>query len=62
MEHYELSIGDNVSIGANSCIIADRLTIGDNATIGAMSLVNKCVPANCVFYNKRVVSQQFSQN
>ena len=62
LEHYELSIGDNVSIGANSCIIADRLTIGDNATIGAMSLVNKCVPANCVFYNKRVVSQQFSQN
>ncbi|MEN5201718.1 serine acetyltransferase [Pseudomonas wadenswilerensis] len=53
LDHYDLRIGDNVSVGANSCIIADRLSIGDNVVIGAMSLVNKDVPANCTFYNKR---------
>jgi serine O-acetyltransferase len=56
LDHYDLRIGDNVSVGANSCIIADKLVVGDNATIGAMSLVNKDVPAGCVFYNKREAS------
>ncbi|MDR0208650.1 MAG: serine acetyltransferase [Pseudomonas putida] len=53
LERYQLEIGDNVSIGANSCIIGDTLSIGDNVTIGAMSLVNKSVPANCTYYTQR---------
>lgn len=58
LDRYDLRIGDNVSVGANSCIIADTLTIGDNVIIGAMSLVNKDVPANTIFYNKRQASTQ----
>ena len=53
LERYQLEIGDNVSIGANSCIIGDTLSIGDNVTIGAMSLVNKSVPANSIYYTQR---------
>lgn len=56
LDRYDLSIGDNVSVGANSCIIGDNLVVGDNVTIGAMSLVNKDVPANCTFYNTRQAS------
>lgn len=55
-EHYSLVIGDNVSLGANSCIIADQLKIGNNVTIGAMSLVNKDIPDDCVFYNQRTAT------
>ncbi len=43
-------IGDNVDIGAHSCIIGD-VRIGDNVTIGAMTFVNKDVPANSIIYN-----------
>lgn len=43
-------IGDDVEIGANSCIIGD-LIIGKNVTIGAMSLINKNVPDNTVVYS-----------
>lgn len=39
-------IGNNVNIGAHSCIIGD-ITIGDNSKIGAGSVVVKNVPANC---------------
>lgn len=46
-----ISIGDNVDIGANSCIIGD-IVIGDNVVIGAMSFVNKDIPAGMVVYNK----------
>ncbi|MOA44951.1 Bifunctional protein GlmU [compost metagenome] len=53
LDRYELVIGDNVSVGANSCIIADTLTIGDNVTIGAMSFVNKDIPPGTTFYNAR---------
>lgn len=53
LNSYILKIGDNVSIGANSCIIGDHINIGDNVTIGAMSLVNNDVPSNCTFYNLR---------
>lgn len=61
LDRYDLRIGDNVSVGANSCIIADKLRVGDNATIGAMSLVNKDVPANCTFYNKRYAQTQLHE-
>ncbi|CAH5220557.1 Serine acetyltransferase [Enterobacter cloacae] len=43
-------IGDNVEIGANSCIIGN-INIGSNVTIGAMSLINKSIPDNCVVYS-----------
>lgn len=48
-----ITIGDNVDIGANSCIIGNNLFIGDNVTIGAMSFVNKDIPSNCIFYTKK---------
>jgi|RifCSPhighO2_12_1023870.scaffolds.fasta_scaffold09874_4 serine acetyltransferase len=37
-------IGDNVSVGANACIIGDNLRIGDDVTIAAASFVNKDIP------------------
>lgn len=40
-------IGDNVSIGANVCIIGD-LKIGNNAIIGAGTVVVKDVPENAI--------------
>ncbi|SEI40229.1 putative colanic acid biosynthesis acetyltransferase WcaB [Dyadobacter koreensis] len=40
-------IGDNVEIGANTCIIG-QISIGDNVVIGAGSVVVKNVPANTV--------------
>lgn len=53
LDHYRLELGDNVSIGANSCVISDDICIGSNVTVGAMSLVNKSIPDNCIFYNER---------
>lgn len=46
-------IGDNVEIGANSCLISDSLKIGNNVTIGAMSFINKDVPDNCTVFTKK---------
>lgn len=40
-------IGDNVTLGANVCIIGD-IRIGNNVLIGAGSVVVKNVPNNCV--------------
>ncbi len=45
-------IGDNVNVGANSCIIGD-ITIGSNVTIGAMSFVNKDIPDNHIVYTRK---------
>lgn len=53
LNSYSLVIGDDVSLGAHSCVIADHLNIGDGVTIGAMSFVNKDLPAGCTFYNVR---------
>ncbi|NUU65484.1 serine acetyltransferase [Enterobacteriaceae bacterium BIT-l23] len=50
---WKITIGDNVTIGANSCIISDQINIGDNVTIGAMSFVNKDILSNCVFYTEK---------
>lgn len=41
------TIGDNVSINANSVVIG-RINIGNNVVIGAGSVVTKNVPDNCV--------------
>lgn len=47
-------IGDNVELGANSCLIGD-IRIGDNVIIGAMSFINKDVPDNHVVYSPKGV-------
>ena len=41
------TIGNNVSVGANVCIIGD-IRIGNNVTIGAGSVVVSDIPDNCV--------------
>jgi len=48
-------IGDNVDIGANSCIIGSNITIGDNVTIGAMSFVNKNIPNDHTVITKKTM-------
>lgn len=53
LNSYHIEIGDNVSIGAHTCIISDDLVIGDNVTIGAMSFVNKSIAAGSTFFNPR---------
>ena len=46
-------IGDNVTVGAHSCIIANQIRIGNNVTIGAMSFINKDIPDNCIIYTEK---------
>lgn len=46
-----ITIGDDVEIGANVCIVGE-ITIGNNVTIGAMAFVNKDIPANSVYYTE----------
>lgn len=49
-----IEIGDNVEIGANSCVMArDHITIGHNVIIGAMSFVNADIPDNTVFITEK---------
>ncbi|RAU47168.1 serine acetyltransferase [Pseudocitrobacter sp. RIT415] len=43
-----ITIGNNVDIGANSCLIGP-ITVGDNVIIGAMSFVNKNIPDNMIY-------------
>ena len=52
-EPISLVIGNNVSIGANSCIIADQISIGNNVVIGAMSFVNKSIPDDVTVYTEK---------
>ena len=52
-DNYKFKIGDNVFVGANSCIIADSITIGNNVNIGAMSFVNKDISDDCTVYSKK---------
>ncbi|MEO3988308.1 serine acetyltransferase [Pseudocitrobacter cyperus] len=52
-DEYKIIIGDNVMIGANSCIIADELTIGSNVLVGAMSFISKDIPDNCTYYTRK---------
>ena len=46
-------IGDGTWIGSN-VIILKGVQIGKNCVIGAGSIVNKDIPDNSVFYNKRI--------
>ncbi|WP_447594404.1 serine acetyltransferase [Aquipseudomonas campi] len=48
-----LVIGDNVDVGANSCIIGSGISIGDNVTLGAMSFVNKDIPSDHVYMTEK---------
>src|SRR5690606_8747485 len=48
-----LVIGDNVDVGANSCIIGSGISIGDNVTLGAMSFVNRSIPANHIYFTEK---------
>lgn len=50
----QLLIGNNVDVGANSCIIGNGICIGDDVTIGAMSFVNKDIPSQSVYYTEKV--------
>ncbi|EGT3572852.1 serine acetyltransferase [Citrobacter amalonaticus] len=52
-ESYKITIGDNVTVGANSCIIGDNITIGNGVTIGAMSFVVDDIPDNCIYYTEK---------
>jgi serine acetyltransferase len=54
-------IGDNVSVGANACIIGDNLRIGDDVTIAAASFVNKDIPdrhTHISIYTSRLVENK----
>ncbi len=46
-------IGNNVDVGANSCIIGDGVEIGDDVLIGAMSFVNKDIPSGSVYITEK---------
>lgn len=46
-------IGNNVDIGANSCVIGLTVKIGDNVKIGAMSFVLEDIPSNCTYVTSK---------
>lgn len=49
--HAKIYIGDRVDLGAHTCIVGNNLRIGNDVVIGAMSLVNKHIPDNSIFYS-----------
>lgn len=48
-----LIIGDNVDIGANTCIVGLTHKIGNNVKIGGMSFINNDIPDNCTYVTKK---------
>lgn len=50
-----INIGNNVTVGANTCIIADQINIGDNVVIGAMSFINKDLPSNSTVITEKTL-------
>ncbi|EJJ5456918.1 serine acetyltransferase [Escherichia coli] len=46
-------IGDNVDIGAHTCIIGLNVKIGSNVKIGAMSFIMEDVPDNCTYVTRK---------
>lgn len=61
-DSYNIFIGNNVTVGANVCIIADNIRIGDNVIIGAMSFINKDIPDFCRVYDKKELIKSKSAN
>lgn len=57
------TIGNNVDIGANVCIIGD-VTIGDNVSIGAGAVVIRDIPSNSVAVGNpaRILGQESLPN
>jgi serine acetyltransferase len=53
-----ITIGDNVELGANSCIISNNIVIGNNVTIGAMSFINKDIPDNCTVFIEKTTKMK----
>lgn len=53
-EQVRLVIGDGVRIQAHACIISDDIQIGNNVVVGACTFVNKTIPSNTVYFNRRV--------
>lgn len=51
--HPKIVIGDNVEVGAGTCILGNDLFIGNNVSIGAMSFINKNIPDNTVAYTEK---------
>ena len=53
------TIGDNVTLGANVCIIGD-VKIGNNVIVGAGAVVTKDVPDNCTVVGNpaRIINQK----
>ena len=51
-ENY-IVIGDNVDIGAHTCIIGLNVKIGSNVKIGAMSFIMEEVPDNCTYVTRK---------
>lgn len=49
-------IGDNVTLGANVCVIGDGLKIGDNVSVGAAAFVNRDIPANHAYISRHTHS------
>lgn len=60
--YHSIIIGDNVTVGANACIIGDNLKIGDNVTIGAMAFINKDIPDNSTCYSIHKLYIKTAQN
>lgn len=48
-----ITLGDNVDIGAHTCIIGSGLVIGSNVRIGAMSFVNKDIPDDVTYITRK---------
>ncbi|EFH6736718.1 serine acetyltransferase [Escherichia coli] len=46
-------IGDNVDVGAHTCIIGLNVKIGSNVKIGAMSFIMEEVPDNCTYVTRK---------
>ena len=53
-ENYKITIGNNVVLGAHSCIIGDDIIIGDDVVIGSMSFINKNIPSDCTVYTEKL--------
>lgn len=51
-ENY-IVIGDNVDVGAHTCIIGLNVKIGSNVKIGAMSFIMEEVPDNCTYVTRK---------